>query len=97
MKFCDIKTAERQGKSTKAGLYGPRRVDFPPSIRPFSCHPSRARRKKKPDIFKCLGRSIHYGLRPFHSRITFFVSRRIHAIYVDWSYGVSGAPDALLE
>src|SRR3972149_3960573 len=39
MKFCDIKTAERQGKPAKAGLYGPRRAGLPPSIRPFSCHP----------------------------------------------------------
>jgi hypothetical protein len=77
MKFCDIKMAEMQGKPEKAGLKAPDE----PVCRRRSAHfhvTRRTRQKKKPDGFKGLGRSIHYALRPFHCRISFFVTCRIH-------------------
>jgi len=83
MKFCDIKTAERQGKPAKAGLYGPRRAGLPPSIRPFSCHPEGRYEKHAWTVSKAL--TVVYttlcGL--FARQIMFFVKRRIHAIIDD--------------
>jgi hypothetical protein len=69
---------KEQAKATQAGWTSPRQVDFAQLFYPFSCHHFVARQKNCPDVFKRLNRSIHYAFRRFHSRISFFVSRRIH-------------------
>jgi hypothetical protein len=83
MKFCEVKMTERQGKSTKAGLYGPRRVDFPPSIRSFSPHPEGRCEKRAWMRSKALTVVFTMLRSLFAHQIAFFVQRRIHAMNVN--------------
>jgi len=82
MKFCDVKMADIQGKTAKAGWQAPGELFYRRRAAIFTS-PFRARWKSRPDGFRCLVRSIHYGLRHLHSRIGFSTTRRIHAIIDD--------------